>query len=80
MLDVIGRLKDGVTPEAARTELNAFLANWSERTGTKGHVPARDSARPQDHSLELERLQDAIVGDASRAVWVCCKPRPAWSC
>ena len=70
VLDVIGRLKDGVTPEAARTELNAFLGNWSERTGAKGHVPARDSARPQDHSLELERLQDAIVGDASRAVWV----------
>ena len=69
VLNVIGRLKDGVTPEAARTELNAFLGNWSERTGAKGHVPARDSARPQDHSLDLERLQDAIVGDASRAVW-----------
>ena len=55
---------------SARTELNAFLGNWSERTGAKGHVPTRDSSRPQDHSLNLEQLQDAIVGDASRAVWV----------
>jgi putative ABC transport system permease protein len=69
VLNVIGRLKDGVTHEAARTELNAFLENWSERTGAKGHVPARDSSRPQDHSLDLLGLQAAIVGDAGRAVW-----------
>ena len=69
VLQVIGRLKDGVTPEAARAELDAFLGNWSERTGAKGHVPTRGSSRPQDHSLDLKPLQDAIVGDASRAVW-----------
>ena len=69
VLNVVGRLKDGVTPEAARTELNAFLENWSERTGAKGHVPTRDLSRPQDHSLTLRGLQDAIVGDATRAVW-----------
>ena len=69
VLNVVGRLKDGVTPEAARTELNAFLDNWAERTGAKGHVPARDSSRPQDHSLNLLGLQAAIVGDAGRAVW-----------
>ena len=69
VLNVVGRLKDGVTPEAARTELDAFLENWSERTGAKGHVPARDSSRPQDHSLNLLGLQEAIVGDAGRAVW-----------
>jgi predicted permease len=69
VLNVIGRLKDGVTPEAARTELNAFLENWSERTGAKGHVPDRTASRPQDHSLNLLGLQEAIVGDAGRAVW-----------
>lgn len=69
VLNVVGRLKDGVTPEAARTELTAFLENWSERTGAKGHVPTRDLSRPQDHSLNLDGLQDAIVGDAGRAVW-----------
>src|SRR5262245_45471242 len=69
VLNVVGRLKDGVTPEAARTELNAFLDNWGERTGAKGHVPGRDSSRPQDHSLNLLGLQAAIVGDAGRAVW-----------
>jgi len=69
VLNVVGRLKEGVTPDAARTELNAFLENWAERTGAKGHVPARASSRPQDHSLNLLGLQAAIVGDAGRAVW-----------
>jgi predicted permease len=70
VLSVIGRLKDGVTPEAAQAELNAFLDNWGERAGTKGHVPLRQTPRPDDHTLQLRPLQDAIVGDASRAIWV----------
>jgi hypothetical protein len=31
-------LKDGVTPQAAQTELNALIQNWGERTGVKNHV------------------------------------------
>ena len=69
-LNVVGRLKDGVTPEAARLELNAFLENWADRAGAKGHVPTRSPSRPEDHLLQLEPLQDAIVGDASRAIWL----------
>jgi predicted permease len=69
VLNVVGRLKDGVTPDAARMELEAFLESWSERSGVNGHVPTRDLLRPQDHSLDLQELQDAIVGDATRAVW-----------
>ena len=70
LLNVIGRLKDGVTREAAAAELSAFLENWSERAGVKGHVPTRQPERADDHSLQLQSLQDAIVGDASRAIWV----------
>ncbi len=69
VLSVIGRLKDGVTPEAARMELEELLGNWGERSGVNGHVPTRDVLRPQDHSLDLQGLQDAIVGNAKRAVW-----------
>ena len=37
-LYLIGRLRDGVTPQAARTELDALIRNWGERTGAKNHV------------------------------------------
>ena len=70
VLNVIGRLKDGVTPQAAQTELDAFLENWGERAGAKGHVPTKHPSRAEDHLLQLRPLQDAIVGDASRAIWV----------
>jgi predicted permease len=69
-LSIVGRLKDGVTPEAAQTELNLFLENWAERAGAKGHVPTKQPTRDDDHVLQLQPLQHAIVGDAGRAIWV----------
>ena len=70
VLQVIGRLKDGVTPEAAEAELSTFLENWGERAGAQGHVPTARPSRPQDHALRLQPLQDAMLGDAGRAIWV----------
>src|SRR5213596_4241465 len=67
---VIARLKDGVTAEVAQTELSAFLENWGERVGTKDHVPTNRPLRSVDHTLRLQALRDAIVGDASRLIWV----------
>jgi putative ABC transport system permease protein len=70
ILHVIGRLKDGVTAHAAQTELNAFLANWRERTGSSGHVPTNHPSRAADHTLQVQPLQDAMVGDARRSIWL----------
>src|SRR5438552_6567277 len=70
VLYVIARLKDGVTAEAAQTELNLLLNNWGERVGTKDHVPTNGRLRPADHILQLRPLQDAIVGNATRSIWV----------
>ncbi len=70
ILHVIGRLKDGVTAQAAQTELNAFLENWGERTGSSGHVPTNRPARAADHTLQMQPVQDAIVGDARRSIWI----------
>lgn len=70
ILHVIGRLKDGVTAQAAQTELNAFLENWDERTASSGHVPTNHPSRAVDHTLRIEPLQDAIVGDARSSIWI----------
>ncbi len=70
ILHVIGRLKDRVTAQAAQTELNAFLENWDERTGSSGHVPTNRPSRAADHTLQMQPVQDAIVGDARRSIWI----------
>src|SRR5262245_43426840 len=70
VLYVIARLKDGVTAEMAQTELSAFLENWGERVGAADHVPTNRPLRSVDHTLQLRALRDAIVGNASRPIWV----------
>jgi putative ABC transport system permease protein len=70
ILHVIGRLKDGVTAQAAQTELNLFLENWGERTGSSGHVPTNRPSRAADHTLQMQPVRDAIVGDARRSIWM----------
>jgi predicted permease len=81
VLQVIGRLKESVTTQAAEAELSMFLENWSDRVGitrglvdpvtnAEGHTPTAHPSRPQDHALRLQPLQVAMLGDARRAVWV----------
>jgi putative ABC transport system permease protein len=70
VLYVIARLRDGVTAGMAQTELSAFLENWGERVGATAHVPTNRPLRSVDHTLQLRALQDAIVGNASRPIWV----------
>ena len=69
-LYVVGRLKDGVTPAAAQAEMNAFVEDWATRVGTNDHVPMSRPTRAGDHSLQLRSLQDAVVGNAGRTIWV----------
>src|SRR5438046_8708392 len=70
VLYVIARLKDDVTAKMAQTELSAFLENWGDRVGTTDHVPSIRPLRSLDHNLQLRALQDAIVGNANRPIWV----------
>ena len=64
-LYLIGRLKDGVTMSAARNELDALVRNWGERVGAKQHVYSLDG-----HRMQMEPLQEEIVGSARRSIWV----------
>jgi putative ABC transport system permease protein len=68
ILHVVGRLKDGVTRQAAQTELNALLENWGERAGSSGHVPTSRPLRESDHTLRMQPLHDAIIGSARRSI------------
>ena len=75
---VIGRLKDGVTPEAAWAELKMLNEHWSERVGVSDHMftpmPTDATARASNidagHLLQMVALQDQIVSPASRAIWM----------
>ncbi|MCL4845718.1 MAG: ABC transporter permease [Acidobacteria bacterium] len=64
-LYLVGRLKDGVSPADANAELDTLLASWGERTGAKTHVPS-----PTGHALQMEPLEDEVIGSARHAVWV----------
>jgi putative ABC transport system permease protein len=64
-LYVVGRLKDGVSQQAAQAELDALIKNWGERVNVKGHVFAAPG-----HILQMEPLQGQMLGDVSRSIWV----------
>jgi hypothetical protein len=70
VLQVIGRLRDGVAPEAAESELSTLLENWGEHVGVQGHVPTARPSGAQEHTLRLHPLQDAILGEARRTIWL----------
>jgi putative ABC transport system permease protein len=64
-LRVIGRLRDGVTPEAASAELDTLLKNWKDLAGITGHAPQNP-----DHPLWLEPLLNPVLGNVGRAIWI----------
>jgi predicted permease len=68
-LYLIGRLRDGVTPQAAQTELDALIRNWGERTGAKNHVFV-PVTKDGGHILQMKPLRDAILGEATQSIWV----------
>jgi predicted permease len=71
ILYLIGRLKDGVTAQAAQTELDALIQNWGKHVGLepKDHIFIPFS-QFGGHILQMQPLQDAILGGASRSIWV----------
>ncbi|MGH7482086.1 MAG: ABC transporter permease [Longimicrobiales bacterium] len=55
-LNVVARLRDGVTIEQAKAELSSLVAQW-EQMNPGTHVP-----RPENHPFYLNGLQDEMVG------------------
>jgi putative ABC transport system permease protein len=64
LLHLIGRLREGVTVDAARAELETLLHTWREVV-PKGHVPGIPN-----HRLLLNPLKEDLVGGARTALLV----------
>jgi len=64
-LSVVGRLKSGVSPEHAKSDLASLMASWGQRVGASGHV-----FTPGGHVMQIEPLLDAVVGSARRVFWL----------
>jgi predicted permease len=75
-LYLIGRLKDGVSPEMAQSELTSLIQSWGERTGQKNHIfrplpkNAEEAKTNGGHILQMHPVQEQLVGSATRAIWV----------
>ena len=86
VLQVIGRLKDGVTPQAAGAELSAFLENWGERAGVTVPWWTRSRKRRGTRRLRIRRVHRITRCGCSRcrmrfsatrdASSGCCSRRP----
>ena len=74
-LYLVGRLKDGVAPQAAQAELDVLIRSWGERVGIKaapnagGHVFTPLTGN-NGHILQMKPLADEMLGAASRSIWV----------
>jgi predicted permease len=69
-LYLVGRLKDGVSQQAAETELNDLMQHWGERAGTNLHLFGMAGDGSRGHILQMKPMQEEILGGASRAIWV----------
>jgi predicted permease len=82
-VSVVGRLRDDVSVESARAELDTLIDTWADRVGVSaegvaGHVfvPAnrteyRGKAMPNPgHVLQFTPLKDEVIGPAARSIWM----------
>ncbi|HEY7876657.1 MAG TPA: ABC transporter permease [Gemmatimonadaceae bacterium] len=74
-LQLVGRMKDGVTMLAARTELQTLLTQWPRSDGgsptaTPGQSNFVHTPNTTTHRLRYDDLRTDIVGSAGRALWV----------
>jgi putative ABC transport system permease protein len=74
-LMLIGRLKDGVTPQQAQADLDSMLVQWRTLSGNKhsptpGFVPPGQTGAPFVHLIQMHPLKTELVGNIATALWV----------
>jgi putative ABC transport system permease protein len=69
-LMLIGRLKDGVTPQQAQADLDSMIAQWRALSGNK-HSPAPPGPNGAGgHMLQMQPMKRDMVGSIATALWV----------
>ena len=63
-LYLVGRLKSGTTIQQARVDLDRLLGSWQAQAKSS-HAPD-----PKDHRFRIDNLQDDIVGNVKKSLWV----------
>jgi putative ABC transport system permease protein len=66
-LYLIGRLKDGVTPQQAQADLDRMIDQWVGLSGNK-HSPRR--AGNFIHLIQMHPMKSDMTGSISSALWV----------
>jgi predicted permease len=66
-LYLIGRLKDGVTPQQAQADLDTMVARWLELSGNR-HSPNRN--KNTTHDIVMQPMKSDMVGSIGTALWV----------
>ena len=67
-LYLIGRLRPGVSRQAAQADIDRLLDEWGRSVAPNFHVPNRIA--PFVHLLQAEPLQADVVGAVGTALWV----------
>ena len=67
-LYLVGRLKDGVSPQQAEADLDRMIERWRKLSGN-GHSP-REPAGNTGHMLQMPPLKSDMVGGIGTALWV----------
>ncbi len=63
-LYLVGRMKQGLTHEQLRADLERLLVGWKEQA-KESHTP-----NTKGHRLRIDNLQDDIVGNVKTSLWV----------
>ena len=67
-LYLVGRLKPGVTAQAAHADLDQLMAMWERQKAPRVHVPTR--LGNFTHDIQFEPLKSDMVGGINTALWV----------
>jgi len=69
-LYMIGRLKDGVTPQQAQDDLNSMITQWRALSGNK-HSPAWPGPNGAGgHVMQMQPMRRDMGGGIATALWV----------
>ena len=69
-LYLVGRLKDGVSPEQAAADLDRMIDQWFTLSGNQ-HSPGKPAAGTTNgHMLQMSPMKTDMVGGIGTALWV----------